>query len=295
MASHIALISVTRWRLRGFNITYFPARYLGATFEVWDLLFYIAPCNGLQGAVGQYATNQTRNTGANPLLFSISALGSFTCVTQHTGPTALRPIQRTKQSWLSVLLKDTSVATGTQTHTLTIRNTRAWVRCSYPLSLDTPSEGQLGSRGEIFLHKIFSVKLFMGKQSSKLFLSRVWTLSTVHVWLIIKLNVSPGIRQYQPVRNLHLKKKIVSPSNCHYDRGHQVDSMVSHPAFHFCGSRFESHLIPGTSHVDWVFSPYLMEWVFPVNLSFFSHIWNRTFLVVSYSPYKILKLALLSI
>ena len=28
------------------------------------------------------------------------------------GPTALRPIRRTKQLWLSVLLKDTSAATG---------------------------------------------------------------------------------------------------------------------------------------------------------------------------------------
>ena len=42
----------------------------------------------------------------------ISVLGSFTCIAQHTGPTALRPIQRTKQLWLSVLLKDTSAATG---------------------------------------------------------------------------------------------------------------------------------------------------------------------------------------
>ena len=39
----------------------------------------------------------------------------------HAGPTALRPIQRTKQLWLSVLLKDTSAATGQagiQTHIL---------------------------------------------------------------------------------------------------------------------------------------------------------------------------------
>ena len=41
----------------------------------------------------------------------ISVMGSFTCITQHTGPTALRPIRRTKQLWLSVLLKDTSVTT----------------------------------------------------------------------------------------------------------------------------------------------------------------------------------------
>ena len=53
-----------------------------------------------------------------PLLLTISVLGSFTCITQHTGPTALRPIRRTKQLWLSVLLKDTSAATGNRTHIL---------------------------------------------------------------------------------------------------------------------------------------------------------------------------------
>ena len=52
-----------------------------------------------------------------PLLLTISVLGSFTCITQHTGPTALRPIRRTKQLWLlSVLLKDTSAATGIEPH-----------------------------------------------------------------------------------------------------------------------------------------------------------------------------------
>ena len=43
-------------------------------------------------------------------------------ITQHTGPTSLRPTQRTKQLWLSVLLKDTSAATGQagiRTHILT--------------------------------------------------------------------------------------------------------------------------------------------------------------------------------
>ena len=52
----------------------------------------------------------------------ISVLGSFTCITQHTGPTALRPIRRTKQLWSSVLLKDTSAVTGQagiRTHILT--------------------------------------------------------------------------------------------------------------------------------------------------------------------------------
>ena len=35
------------------------------------------------------------------------------------GPTALRPIRRTKQLLLSVLLKDTSAAARTQAHILT--------------------------------------------------------------------------------------------------------------------------------------------------------------------------------
>ena len=68
--------------------------------------------------MAQSAANQPENTGANPFSFTISALGSFTCVTQHTGPTALRPIRRTKQLWLSALLKDTSVTTGIRTHAL---------------------------------------------------------------------------------------------------------------------------------------------------------------------------------
>ena len=54
----------------------------------------------------------SRNTGASPFSFTISVLGSFTCITQHTGPTALCLIRRTKQLWSSVLLKDTSAATG---------------------------------------------------------------------------------------------------------------------------------------------------------------------------------------
>ena len=58
---------------------------------------------GLQGA----QRIQQEHHG-EPLLFSISALGSFTYVTLHMGPTALRSIRRTKQ-WLRVLLKDTSV------------------------------------------------------------------------------------------------------------------------------------------------------------------------------------------
>ncbi len=47
----------------------FSCKVCGALFEVRDLFLYIAPCNGLQGAVAQYAANQTRNTGANPFSF----------------------------------------------------------------------------------------------------------------------------------------------------------------------------------------------------------------------------------
>ena len=77
--------------------------------------------NGLKNKNNNNNT-ETRNTGASPFSFTISVLVSFTYITQHTGPTALRPIRRTKQLWSSVLLKDTSAATGQtgiQTHILT--------------------------------------------------------------------------------------------------------------------------------------------------------------------------------
>ena len=63
------LISVTRWRSRRFNLQYFPAMYAGLRLNSETYFFYIAPCNGLQGDVAQYAANQTRNTGANPFSF----------------------------------------------------------------------------------------------------------------------------------------------------------------------------------------------------------------------------------
>ena len=68
---------------------------------------YISTLLGAQGA-----NSETR--GQALFYFTISGLGYFTCITQHTGPTALRPIRRTKQ--LSVLLKDSSTTTGIRTH-----------------------------------------------------------------------------------------------------------------------------------------------------------------------------------
>ena len=66
-----------------------------------------------------------------------SAAGFFLVwITQHTGPTALRPVQRKKQQWTGVLLlKDTSVVSGTWTHTDQIET---WVQCFYSLCHSTP-------------------------------------------------------------------------------------------------------------------------------------------------------------
>ncbi len=68
-------------------------------FEIKDPFVYIGPLDCLQGGVVQSAAKHTR------------------------------------KQWLSVLLKDKSVNyTMTRTHTLLIRNTRAWVECTWPLS-----------------------------------------------------------------------------------------------------------------------------------------------------------------
>ena len=76
---------------------------------------HISTLLGAQGA-------NPETPGQAPFLFHDHVLGSFTCTTQHTRPTALRPIRRMKRLWLSVLLKDTSAATGQagiRTHILT--------------------------------------------------------------------------------------------------------------------------------------------------------------------------------
>ena len=43
-----------------------PRFLLWKVFEVQDLFLYIAQYNGLQGAVAQYAADQTSKTKANP-------------------------------------------------------------------------------------------------------------------------------------------------------------------------------------------------------------------------------------
>ena len=63
-------------------------------YEIYS--FYISQCHSLYKiyCVAQYAATQIRNF-RQTLPFSISALVFFTyCVTQHTGPTALRPIRK---------------------------------------------------------------------------------------------------------------------------------------------------------------------------------------------------------
>ena len=43
----------------GLDTQYLPARYVGLRWNYETYSFYIAPCNGLQGPVAQYAANQT--------------------------------------------------------------------------------------------------------------------------------------------------------------------------------------------------------------------------------------------
>ena len=113
VVSYIAHTSVT---LKRRYIQYFPARYVGLSLNYETYSFNIAPFNGLQGAVAQYAAKNSQEDWGVPPSFSDKCTGYITCLTQHTGPSALRPIRRTKQ-WLRVLLMDTSVMNGTGTHT----------------------------------------------------------------------------------------------------------------------------------------------------------------------------------
>ena len=57
----IALISVTQWLSDAQGAS--PARYVGLCLRPTPFKHNVAPCNGLQGAVAQYAANQTRSTG----------------------------------------------------------------------------------------------------------------------------------------------------------------------------------------------------------------------------------------
>ena len=65
MASYIVRIFVTRG----------VSTYSIVLHGMWDYVLsyetysFIAPCNGLQGAVAQYAANRTRNPGQTPSLF----------------------------------------------------------------------------------------------------------------------------------------------------------------------------------------------------------------------------------
>ena len=55
----------------------------------------IAPCKGLTRLLRRNLQPSKPETLGEPLLLTISVLGPFTCITQHTRPTALRPIRRT--------------------------------------------------------------------------------------------------------------------------------------------------------------------------------------------------------
>ena len=55
---------------------------------------YSAGIRQLNNAQGAICSQPSQKHRGKPLLLTILVLGSFTCITQHTGPTALRPIRR---------------------------------------------------------------------------------------------------------------------------------------------------------------------------------------------------------
>ena len=74
----------------------------------------------------------TRNTGVNPYSSVISGLGSFTRASNPSicGTYGLMSHPKGKAIRKSMLTKDTSATTGTRTHPLLSKNTRALVWCS---------------------------------------------------------------------------------------------------------------------------------------------------------------------
>ena len=78
----------------------------------------------LQGAVAQYADNQTRNTGEHPLLLSIKCTGVFYVRYTTHGTNGFTSHLTDEAPWLRVLLEDTEDTTVNRSHTLTrFRNT----------------------------------------------------------------------------------------------------------------------------------------------------------------------------
>ena len=65
VAFYIAHVSIAQKCARRFNKQYFSARYVELCLNYETYSFYVAPCNGLQGA----AANQTGNSGPNPFSF----------------------------------------------------------------------------------------------------------------------------------------------------------------------------------------------------------------------------------
>ena len=76
MVSYIGLISFTQWH--SCTVPYSVGLHLN-----YETKLFIAPCNVYSGAICCQSNQEHRG---EPLLFSISALGSFTCVTHHMGP-----------------------------------------------------------------------------------------------------------------------------------------------------------------------------------------------------------------
>ena len=96
---------------------------------MWDYVWimrptpFIALCNVLQGAVAQYAANQTRNT-CQTCLHQVHWV--LLCALHSIGEQQLY-VSSKGRSILVILLKDTGVRLGFKP---TLGNTGAWVRCS---------------------------------------------------------------------------------------------------------------------------------------------------------------------
>ena len=95
----------------------------------YETFYFIVPCNGLQSNVAQYAVDQTQTPRRTPSLSDKSTGFSHLHYTTHGTNGFMSHPKDTAIMVSSVLLKDPSVTTRTQTHTLLIRNTRTLNTC----------------------------------------------------------------------------------------------------------------------------------------------------------------------
>ena len=103
-------------------------------------------------------------------------------------PLAWCPIQKTKQLWYSIPLKDTIATTGIRTCTQLISHTWAWVQCSNPLDKNT-----------LWYQR---VRNSFGNQVSDTMLNAMWvamSLSTFIVQLLIWIALDYQYQVYDEI------------------------------------------------------------------------------------------------